>query len=355
MLLATEVRYQDRRWRLPIERILHSEQVGYDAVFTAEGLGPDPLTPLGFIAARTSRLKLGTRVMRVTGRPPAEAAMALQTLDILAGGDRVIGGFGSSLDMVVEGFQGRPWGRPIARMRDYFTILRQACDGRDLDHAGTEWSVPYRGEGGLGVPPMRSTMDTNPRIPLIMAAAGPAMTELAAEVADGWMPPLFTPGMMPSLLPMLEKGFARAGGDKGLDGFQIWGHVDMLVDDDVQAAMRPFREYTVEWAAMQRPFMIARGYPELADRLEELLAAGRRDEAIAAVPDEYIDDGWLVGPVERIRRRVVPWLESGLTGLVVRYGPQVADVAPVENLDAFRVIAEAADKEPLAAGNTAAS
>ena len=91
----------------------------------------------------------------------------------------------------------------------------------------------------------------------------------------------------------------------------------MLVDDDVRTAMRPFKEYTVQWAGMQRPFMVARGYQDLADRLAELTAAGRHEEAIAAVPDEYIDDGWLVGPVDRIRQRAVRWLESELTGLIL--------------------------------------
>jgi Luciferase-like monooxygenase len=130
------------------------------------------------------------------------------------------------------------------------------------------------------------------------------------------------------------------------DRFEIWAHVDMLVDDDVRTAMRPFKEYAVQWASMQRPFMEARGYVELADRLAELVGAGRIQEAIEAVPDEYIDDGWLVGPVKRIRERVKPWLDSELTGLIVRYGPQVgADRSGmIENLDAFRAVAEAAGR-----------
>jgi alkanesulfonate monooxygenase SsuD/methylene tetrahydromethanopterin reductase-like flavin-dependent oxidoreductase (luciferase family) len=289
--------------------------------------------------------------------------MAVQTLNHLTGGDRVIVGLGSASPMAAEGLQGRPWGRPALRMRDYVAILRLALSGRPLDHQGAEWSVPYAGPGALGLEPVAVGLDAISDIPILVAGSGPVMTQLAAEIGDGWMPPAFAPGMMDEFVPLLQKGFSRAAAPKTADGFQVWAHVDVLVDDDVRVAMRPFKEYVVTWARMQRPFMIARGYRELADRLEELMRAGEvRDtesrvasgghllgdalweEAIAAVPDEYIDDGWLVGPVDRIRRRVAPWLDSGLSGLVVRYGPQMTHEPVVENLDAFRAIAEAAGR-----------
>ena len=363
--LATEIRWQDRFFRLPMERVLLSEQLGYDAVFTAEGFGSDGLVPLGYIAAHTTRLKLGTRILQVTGRPPSVAAMSLQTLNHLTGGNRVIAGLGSASPMAAEGLQGRPWGHPAARMRDYVAILRQALDGKPLDHRGVEWSAPYRGPGSIGLEPAAIGLAATAPIPILVAGSGPVMTQLAAEIGDGWMPPSFAPGMMPDLRPLLDRGFAQAGPGKNTTDFQIWCQVDVMVDDDVRAAMRPFKEYVVTWARMQRPFMIARGYQEMADRLEELIAAGETDdaevrvaegaplldgkrweEALDAVPDEYIDDGWLVGPVARIRRRVGSWLDCGLTGLVVRYGPQMTHDAVEENLDVFRVIAEAAGKTP---------
>lgn len=208
-------------------------------------------------------------------------------------------------------------------------------------------------------------LDVISDIPIMVAASGPQMISLAAEIGDGWMPPGFAPGLMPAFLPLLETGFARAGGDRGLEDFKIWAHVDVVVDDDVRAAMRPFKEYVVTWSEMQRPFMEARGYSDLADRLAELIATGAGEdpearvqgggtllegtlweEALDAVPDEYVDDGWLVDPVDRIRHRVAPWLDCGLTGLVVRYGPQMSHDPIVENLDVFAAIAEAAGKEP---------
>src|SRR5205823_1058870 len=128
--------------------------------------------------------------------------------------------------------------------------------------------------------------------PIVVAASGPAMTTLAAEVGDGWMPPYFAPGVVRSLQHLLNEGFARSGDPNKRETFDIWAHVDMLVDDDVRAAMRPFKEYAVRYSALQRPFMEARGYGDLAERLAELRDAGRLEEAIQAIPDEYIDDGW---------------------------------------------------------------
>ncbi len=342
--LGTEVRWQDRRFQVPLERIRLSEALGYDAVFTAEGYGSDALTPLGYIAGHTRRLKLGTRILQVSGRSPAAAARALRTLDHMAGGGRVMAGLGSSGPATVESLDGRAWGNPVARMRDYVAILREALAGDPLDHVGPEWAVPYRGEDAIGLKAVPIGLETTGPIPVIIAASGPMMTRLAAEIGDGWMPSFFAPGILSSFTALLAEGFARSAAPKGPDGFQVWAHVDMLVDDDVRTAMRPFKEYTVQWAGMQRPFMVARGYQDLADRLAELTAAGRHEEAIAAVPDEYIDDGWLVGPVDRIRQRAVRWLESELTGLIFRYGPQVTESPPVENLDAFRAIAQAAGR-----------
>jgi alkanesulfonate monooxygenase SsuD/methylene tetrahydromethanopterin reductase-like flavin-dependent oxidoreductase (luciferase family) len=345
--LATEVRWQDRRFGVPIDRIVLSEQLGYDAVFTAEGHGSDALTPLGYIAARTSRLKLGTRILQVTGRPPIAAARALMTLDHMAGGGRVIAGLGSGSPITAEAMFGTAWGDPVARMRDYVAILRAAFSGEPVDHHGAALEAPYRGVGTIDAPPMAIALEPIAEIPIVIAASGPAITRLSAEVGDGWMPSSFAPGMMPALWPLLDAGFSRTDDPaRRRARFQVWGHVDMLVDDDVRTAMRPFKEYTAQWAMMQRPFMEARGYTDLAETLSELMAAGRVEDAIAAVPDDYIDDGWLVGPPDRIRRRVVPWLESDLTGLVVRYGAQVGpdrSGAP-ENLDAFRAVAEAAGR-----------
>jgi len=365
--IATEVRWQDRRFEIPMERILLSEELGFDAVFAAGGYGSEELVGLGYIAAQTKRLKIGTRLTEVTGRAPALAAMAFQTLNHLTGGNRVICGVGSASPVACEGLQGLPWGKPVARMRDYVAILRQAFLGQPIDYQGTEWSAPYRGPGNLGVSPTAIGLDNICDIPVIVAASGPQMTVLAAEIGDGWMPSGWAPGILPKMAPLLERGFVKAGNGKSLADFEIWGHVDMNVHDDVRQAMLPFKEYVVTWSQMHRQFMEARGYPDLADTLGEIIADAAADgaadsaearvmegvpmldepywqRALDAVPDEYVDEGWLVGPVERIRHRVEPWLDCGLTGVIFRYGPQMNHDRNIENLDAFRAVAAAADR-----------
>ncbi len=361
--LATEIRWQDRVVNPPLERIQLSERLGYDAVFTAEGFS-DATAVLGYVAGHTEHLKLGSRIIEVTGRSPAMTALGLLTLDHLAGGGRVIAGVGSGSPPMCEGHHGMPWGSPVNRMRDFVAILRQGLAGEVIDHVGKVLSAPYRGPGAHGVKPARLGIEPLAEIPVIIAASGPQMIALAAEIGDGWMPPNLPPGSLPGVLPLLRKGLERAGNGKSLDDLDIWAHVDVIVDNDVKAAMRPFKEYVVTWAKMQREFMVARGYEDLANRLEEirgdadaeaqvvqganLLEPKLWEASINAVPDEYIDDAWLVGPLDRIRERIRPWLDSGITGLVVRYGDQLTREPIEENLDAFRVIAEAAGEVPPA-------
>jgi alkanesulfonate monooxygenase SsuD/methylene tetrahydromethanopterin reductase-like flavin-dependent oxidoreductase (luciferase family) len=167
------------------------------------------------------------------------------------------------------------------------------------------------------------------------------MITLAAEIADGWFPVNYAPGIFHHVEPLLAEGFRRAGGSKGPDQFDIWAHVDVIVDQDVRAAMRPFKEYVATYASLQRQQIEWRGYGDLSDVLIELVDAGRIDEAIDAVPDEYVDDGWLVGPLDRVTKRVEPWLTSGASGLIVRYGAQIGPASGPENLEVFRAIAQA--------------
>jgi F420-dependent oxidoreductase-like protein len=354
VMIASEVRWQDRQFVVPIEKIKLLEQWGYDAIFTAEFNGSDGLTPLAFIAGQTSRIKLGTRIAQVSARSPTWLAQAFQTIDRMAGGDRVIAGLGSSSARIAEGWHGVRWGSPVARMRDTVAIMRQVFAGDQLvEHHGEGWSIPYPGDDATAAEPWLPLMEMNPNIPIIVGAGQPRMTELAGEVADGFYPIGFAPGMMSSYQPLLEAGFARAGGGKSMDGFDVWVHVDIIVSDDIPAAMQPLKEYVAYYSETLRKQMEFRGYQDLCNRLQELRAEGRLEEAAALVPDEYIDEGWLVGPIDRVVRRLDPWLRAGATGVIFRYGPQVGGrnvtagegaETPEENLEVFRAIARAVGK-----------
>jgi alkanesulfonate monooxygenase SsuD/methylene tetrahydromethanopterin reductase-like flavin-dependent oxidoreductase (luciferase family) len=170
------------------------------------------------------------------------------------------------------------------------------------------------------------------------------MIALTAEIADGWFPWGFSPGMMPAFEPILAKGFARPGARRRREDFAIWTLVDLIVSDDVKAGLDLFRPYVVEYAEHMRFQTEALGFHGLCDRLKELVLAGRREEALASVPDEYVDNAFLVGSHARIAQRLKLWADSGATGLIFRYGPQAqtgAFAGLVEDLDVWETIAKA--------------
>lgn len=373
MKIATEVPWGERSFSIPLERIRRCEQFGFDAVFTAEGVGNDALTPLGYLAAVTERMALGTHVATLTARPPTVLGQALQTIDAMAGGGRIIAGVGGGFPSSCEGWHGQPWGKPVRRMRDYVDVLRQVFrtagsydgDGNPIEptelyaesvrtrlgatvrRQSSEISIPYAGEGALGVRPWVSALERGPEPPVVLAAVGPQMISLTAEIADGWYPWGFAPGMLPAFEPFLKEGFERAGADKRREDFQIWALVDLVVSDDVRAGLDRFRSYIVDWADPLRFQTEALGFSGLCDRLVELTSAGRYDEAMRCVPDELVDTMFLVGSHKRISERLTAWFESGATGLIFRYGPQVqlghnADL--VEDMDVWETIARAAQR-----------
>ncbi|MEV7431863.1 LLM class flavin-dependent oxidoreductase [Nocardioides sp. NPDC092400] len=373
MKIATEVPWGERRFTLPLERIRRCEKFGFDAVFTAEGVGGDSLTPLGYLAAVTKRMQLGTHVATLTARPPTTLAQGLMTIDAMAGGGRLIAGIGGGFPSSAEGWHGVPWARPVSRMREYVDVVRQvfdtagayAADGTEIEPTelyaegvrerlgaavtlqGTHFRIPFDGPGSLGLRPWVNTLERAPMPPVVLAAVGPAMIALTAEIADGWFPWGFAPGMMPAFEPLLAAGFERAGPEKRRDDFDIWAIVDLVVSEDVRAGLDRFRSYIVDWAEPLRFQTEALGFSGLCDRLTELTAAGRHAEALAAVPDELVDTMFLVGSHRRIAERLPAWFDSGATGLVFRYGPQVqlgrhADL--VEDLDVWETISRAAGR-----------
>ena len=306
-------------------RIRLAEQLGFDSVWTAEAYGSDAFTPLSFIAAHTERLRLGTAVAQVAARPATTTAMTAATLDALAGEGRVILGLGLSGPQVVEGWYGQPWGHPGRRLADYVRILRKAWRREGpLLHDGEELQLPYRGEGASGLgKPLRSILHANADIPVWLGTGAAGHVRLTAELADGWLPFGFVPGMMGHYREALEHGFAARGGRPG--GFEIQASCHLLCTEDVRTALeRQKALYALYVGGMgherlnfHKQLMARRGYAREAERVQELFLAGRRDEAAAAVPDEYVDDAALIGPPKRLRERFLPWLDSGATGIIV--------------------------------------
>jgi F420-dependent oxidoreductase-like protein len=327
MKLGLSIGYSGAELRLPVDKVLLAERLGFDSVWTAEAYGSDAITPLAFLAAQTKRIRLGTGIMQLAARTPAAAAMAAATVDALAGGNRVIAGLGVSGPQIVEGWYGQPWGRPYWRIRDYVAIMRKIFERKEpVRHEGREISLPYTGPGALGVgKPLTSILHMNPRLPIWLGTGTEANVKLTAEIADGWLPLGFVPRLMPMLRPWLEEGFRRAGGGKSFKNFEIQARADVVVTDDVRGALARMKPRVALYAGgmghrdtnFHKDMMVRRGFAGAAQRIQELYLAHRKDEAIAAVPDEFCDEMALVGPAARIRERYQAWADSGITGLTI--------------------------------------
>lgn len=329
MKLGIALDWTGAKAHVDVARVQLAERLGYDSVWAAEAYGTDAITPLAFVAGQTRRIRLGTGIMQVAARTPACAAMTAGTLDGLAGEGRMIVGLGMSGPQIVEGWYGQPWGRPAPRMRDYVAIMRKVLQ-RDapLQHAGAEISLPCTAPGSLGMgKPLRSILHANPSIPIWLGTGSQAMVTLTAEIADGWLPFGFVPGSMEIYRPWLEQGFGRAGGGKGFHNFEIQAGVQVNLTNDVARALAQLKPMVAMYVGgmghkemnFHKDAMVRRGFAVEAERIQALFLAGRREEAIAAVPDEYVDAGALIGPRARIASRLAEWQGAGVTGLTL-YG-----------------------------------
>ncbi|MGE4079605.1 MAG: LLM class F420-dependent oxidoreductase [Reyranella sp.] len=328
MKLGLAIGYSRANLDIPVKLVQRAEELGYDSVWTAEAYGSDAVTPLAFLAAHTSRIKLGTGIMQLAARTPANAAMSAATVDAMAGGGRFIAGLGVSGPQIVEGWYGQPWGKPYWRMRDYVAIMRKIfAREAPVTHDGREIALPYTGPGSAGLAkPLKSILHMNPDIPIYLATGNESTVKLTAEIADGWLPMGFVPGAMEEFRPWLEEGFRRAGNGKSLKDFTIQASVHVEVDNDVKAALARLKPEVALYVGgmghrtknFHNDIMVRRGFGDAARRIQELYLAGHKDEAIAAVPDEWVDLKSLVGPAARIRERYRAWEDCGADSLSVR-------------------------------------
>jgi F420-dependent oxidoreductase-like protein len=321
--------YRGAALEVPVERVQQAEDLGFHSVWTAEAYGCDALTPLAFLAAHTRRIKLGTAVVQLAARPATTLAMTAMTIDAMAGGGRMIIGVGVSGPQIVEGWYGQPWGKPNARLRDYLTIVRKVLDREvPVTHDGPEIQLPYRGPGSIGQgKPLKSILHSHPGIEIWMASGGPANTVLAAELCDGWLPMGFGPNGMAIYGDQLAEGFGRRTDGRGLADFEIFSGLSIRITDDVRGALDAMRPLTGMYVGgmgsashnFHRDAMARRGFPEAAARIQELWLAGRKEDAVAAVPDEYLEQGALLGSESRIRDRwKTDFADGDVTGYIVR-------------------------------------
>jgi F420-dependent oxidoreductase-like protein len=314
-----------------VELAQEADRLGYHSAWAAEAWGTDAVTVLAWLAPTRTRFNVGSALLLIHGRSQANTAMTAATLDLMSGG-RFLLGLGTSGPQVVEGWHGEPWGKPLAKTREFVEIVRTVLRREVLEHHGEHYDIPYAGPGATGVgKPLKLMMrPLRAEIPIYLAAMGPKAVELAFEVADGWIPLFYGPARAREAFPL---GDAR-------EGFDIAPSVPVLLTDDVEAgreALKPYYGlYIGGMGSRGRNFyndLFARnGYEEEARRIQDLYLDGKKREAAAAVPDAFIDEVALVGPKERIGERLDAFREAGATTLL----------ASTRQIEALRALAELA-------------
>lgn len=324
MRLGLMIGYSSARLDLPLATIQEADRLGYYAVWTAEAYGSDSVTPLAWIGALTTQIHLGTAIMQMPARTPAMTAMTAITLDQLSGG-RMLLGLGLSGPQVVEGWHGQPYGKPLGKTREYVNIVRTVLARQDvLVHNGEHYQIPYQGADATGLgKPLKSIIHGRADLPIYLAAIGPKNVELAAEIADGWLPIFFAPQHYATVFQAsVEAGFAKANG-KTLATFDIAPSVPVVLGPDIDACRNAIKPqlalYIGGMGAKGKNFyydLMARyGYEGAADTIQTLFLQGKKLEAAMAVPDALVDEVALCGPKERVAERLTLWRNSPITTL----------------------------------------
>jgi F420-dependent oxidoreductase-like protein len=324
-----------------LEIVQEAEHLGYDSVWAAEAYGSDAATVLGWLAGQTSRIRLGAGIFQMPSRSAAMTAMTAATIDQLSGG-RMILGIGSSGPQVAEGWHGQRFARQLQRTREYVAVVRMALARERVEFRGQTLELPL--PDGPGKALKLTIAPVQERIPVYLAAIGPKNTALAGEIADGWIPTLFSPEHVSELRPLLEEGARRAG--RSLEGFDIAPTVNVCVNDDLELArnvMRPFIAlYVGGMGSREQNFynnLVCRyGFEDAAKRIQDLYLEGKRDEAMAAIPDELIDTVALCGPPDAVRERLAVYRDASVGTL----GVTPVAVTKDERLAQLRLIAELA-------------
>lgn len=312
--------------RLNMDLILEAEKLGFDSVWTGEAYGSDAVTPLAWIGARTSKIKLGAAILQMPARTPAMTAMTAMTLDALSGG-RFILGLGPSGPQVAEGWHGAAYGKPLPRTREYISIVRKILAREaPLQHQGEYYQIPYTGSDATGLgKPLKSILHGRTDMKIYMASISPNGIACAAEIADGNLPIWMNPEKPQLLMPYLERGFAKTGGKKSMANFDLAPFVTCIVGTDLEKCRMPVKDNLALYiggmgarnANFYNSYAKRMGYEEAAVKIQDLYLSGRKAEAVATVPDQLVDEVALVGPRERIAERLQAWKASPATSMMI--------------------------------------
>ncbi len=324
MLLSTQLQYGDDPIR-NAESVIEMERAGLDVVWVAEAYSFDAVSLLGYLAARTERVQIGAGILPIYTRTPTLTAMTAAGLDALSGG-RAILGLGASGPQVIEGFHGVPYDKPVARTAEIIKICRAVWRREKIQHDGL-YSIPLPADQGtgLGIPLKLINHPQRADIPIWVAALGDKNVQMTAELADGWLPLVLIPEQLRAVFgPALDAGAAKRAPELG--SLQITGGGILAMEPDMFDRARALARaqlalYIGGMGARGRNFyntVFARqGYPDEAALVQQLYLDGKKDEAAAALPDDYIERATMIGPPGFVRERIAALREAGITHLHV--------------------------------------
>ncbi|MGV0604129.1 LLM class F420-dependent oxidoreductase [Mycolicibacterium sp. XJ1904] len=313
-----------------VDQVVELEKVGVDLALVAEAYSYDAISQLGFLAARTTRMELGTGVVPIYIRTPTLLGMTAAGLDYVSGG-RFRLGIGTSGPQVMEGFHGVPFDAPLGRTREVVEICRQVWRRERVQFDGKHYQIPLPSEGpgargtGLGKPLQLINHPVRDRIPITIAALGPKNVELTAEIAEGWQPVFFFPEQADAVWgEALRAGFAKR--DPSLGPLDVMVSAPLAIGEEVDDRLSWVKPqlalYIGGMGARGRNFyhnLATRyGYGEVANTIQDLYLAGKKAEAIAAVPDELVRSVSLVGPRGFVKERLAAFAEAGATTLLLQ-------------------------------------
>ena len=315
-----------------VEVVQLAERLGYDSVWTAEASGTDAVTPLAWLAAHTTTIKLGTAVMQMTARPPTTTAMTAATLDLLSGG-RFILGLGVSGPVVVEGWHGAAFASPLERTREYLKVVRDALSRQPVEHHGRHYRYPYDGDdaSGLAAPVRLMFRPRRPSVPIYIAAMGPKNVALAYELADGVMPAFYSPYREDAFFSFTDSPLPRS--------IEVAPFVPVAIGENHQACRDRLKPSFAFWFGgmgakglnFYNRFISRLGFEHEASVIQELYTKGLRAQAAAAVPDALVDELSLCGPRARIAEQLAAWEESAVTTMILT-GADVEAITTVAEL-----------------------
>lgn len=309
--------YDGENWEDIVSYVRAADRLGVDTVWSAEAWGMEAVTSLGYLAAVTERIRLGTGIMQISARTPAMTAMTALSMAQISG-DRFSLGLGVSGPQVVEGLHGQPFAKPLGRLREYLEIVRMGIDGKRLVYEGRHHTLPRPGGEGKA---LKSSIRPRPELPIYLATLGPKSLELTGELADGWLGTSFIPEHADVLLDPIRAGAATAG--RSLDDVEILVNAQVQVSEDVDrlmASARPTMAFTLGGMGSATTNFYNNaysraGFDEACQEVRRLWVSGDKAGAAEAVPEELLLLAYPMGTESMVKDRIRAYQAAGVDGL----------------------------------------